>query len=228
VLRLVRGWYRDPNPLRAPFQATAALAYGHALGKPDPDLALRSLNGLAAMHHDPRIRAAVGLGLAGLLAEDPTLTRRIMGLLLGWLTDRERRATGELAFLILASTLIEDPELDGSRPRVEAWPALLSLADRDPQLRGGLATLWRLVLNGSEYAKHAIECLADWAHDLEPDPRGCVLLGQLARAASDGHKRTYELFLRLAALWTSPRNLDPTPRTAQAVRRALCPLEAAP
>jgi hypothetical protein len=47
------------------------------------------------------------------------------------------------------------------------------------------------------------------------------VLAQLARAASERHERTRQLFLRQAAHWTSSRNLDPTPRAASAVRHAL-------
>src|SRR5262249_17793076 len=97
----------------------------------------------------------------------------------------------------------------------------LSLADRDPQLRGGLAVLWRQVLNGADYAENATGVLERWARMLDPDDRGTAVLGRLARAIGDGHPRTRQLLLRQAAMWTSTRNLDPTPRAAEAVRVAL-------
>jgi hypothetical protein len=67
VRSLVRGWYRDDNPDRAAYQATAAIAYGTVMAEHEPALALDALDRLAALDHNPEIRFCVGRGLALML-----------------------------------------------------------------------------------------------------------------------------------------------------------------
>jgi hypothetical protein len=221
VLGLVRGWYRDDDPERATYQATAALAYGAVIAEHEPALALDSLGRLAALDHDPEIRFCVGRGLALMLARNPRLTSSILAALIRWIRDRDRRATGELAFLAVANTVMVDPDPEAARPRAAIWPALLSLADESPSLGGGLAALWRLVLISADYSDLAEEVMRRWARSVETDPRGCVVLGQLAAAACMRDPRTRHILLRQAELWASPRTLDPTPRAAAEVRAAV-------
>jgi hypothetical protein len=115
VRSLVRGWYRDDNPDRAAYQATAAIAYGTVMAEHEPALALDALDRLAALDHNPEIRFCVERGLALMLASNPRLAPSIMAALIRWIRDRDRRTTGEFGFLAVAT-----PGRNGSRTRRRA------------------------------------------------------------------------------------------------------------
>jgi hypothetical protein len=219
VRRQIRRWYGMKG--QPALQSTAALAYGYSYGIMQPEVALEALDRLAEM--DKWIVAlAVGEALGNLIHEhEATMATEIFLALLRWLDDREKSQTGELAFLVMAGWLLVEDDLEAPRPRLDFWPGLLDLADREPKLRGALALLWQRVLSSAYFARKAAEMLEDWAADAEYDERACRALVSLATAASDGHDRIRLLFLRAADQWTEHTNLKPKRKAAAAVRSAL-------
>jgi hypothetical protein len=219
VRRLIRRWYTNKAVPR--LQATAALAFGYSFGVLQPDAALEHLERLALVDN-AEVALAVGRALGYLLLEhDTAVATDVFVALVRWLDDRERLLTGELAFLVLAMLWIdEDPE--APRPRVDMWPALLELADREPTLRGSLAYLWHRVLSGGHFPDAAARILEDyWAINVEADELACTVFGRMALAAAEGRERTRRVLLRAADEWTEPRNLRPKPKAAAAVRAVL-------
>jgi len=240
VQRMVRGWVEapafgedgdfgesdEPDP-RA--QATAAKAYGYSLGRNDPDGALKALHGLA-LADDIRVAVAIGESLAELVLSDPDrLTEPVLATVLQWLADADkpvgeadREATGHLAFLILATSLLTD-EATGPRDG-GPWPTLLWLANERPPLQFGLASLWHyLLMQGQYFPRAAEDVLYEWARYVESDPAGCAALGEILRTAceSDWQHLLRNHVLVEVAEWTGTDVPTPTPNAAHAVREAL-------
>jgi hypothetical protein len=219
VKRVIRRWYLNKG--KPHLQATAALAYGLAIGPEEPDDALEFLDRLAAIDN-AEVAVAVGRALAGLLLDhDVAVATDLFVALLRWLDNRYKRLTAELAFLFLAQLYTyEDPT--GASASTPNWPLLLDLADREPALRGALAHLWHRVLGGTNFPDEAANVLEMyWAGQVEFDDRACQVFGKLAVAMAEGRERTRLLLLRAADQWTKPTNLRPKRKAATAVRAAL-------
>jgi hypothetical protein len=219
VRRLIRRWYGSKS--QPALQSTAALSYGYSYGIQQPDVAMDALDRLAAMDKW-QVALGVGEALANLLLEhDTAIATDIFLALLRWLDDREKMPTAEIAFLVMANYLAVEDDLEAVRPRLDFWPGLLDLADREPSLRGALALLWQRVLSSSRFSRVAMDTLENWAGDAEFDPRGARALASLALAASEGQERTRLLFLRATDQWTEHTNLKPKWKAAAAVRSVL-------
>jgi hypothetical protein len=131
VRSLVRAWYHSGDPLA---QATAARAYGVALGPADPAAAFHALERLSAVD-DIRVAVAVGDSVADLLAAE---TDEFAAWALPRLADLgrkpERSGALQLIFLILADGLVVSPDADHGTAAV-SWPYLLHLAVRSDSAR---------------------------------------------------------------------------------------------
>ncbi|BBH69911.1 hypothetical protein ACTI_65960 [Actinoplanes sp. OR16] len=206
-------------------QATAAKAYGYSIGRKDPDSALRALHGLA-LTDDIRVAVAIGESLAELLLHDPDrLTEPVLATVLKWLTDTaefagepDREATGHLAFLIMATSLLTEhaPGTTGK------WPTLLWLSHSRPKLGFGFAELWRHLLGVSQFFPHAAEdVLYQWARHVDADPAGCEALAAMLRSVCQDDRRLRAHLLLGVGDWTGRDVPTPTPNAARAVREAL-------
>jgi hypothetical protein len=245
VASVVAGWYADRQaPLK---QATAARAYGLSLGPTDADAALAALDRLSTIRVDQLperaavpLGVAIGEGLADLVAGDAEgLIPRVYGMLRGWVEDRHRGRTGQLAFLILASGLRADaptsrPGRSGPPPADEpshaptdaaaepaSWPALLYLARRHEHLREPLSALWQGVVRHGAYAQEATNVMTGWAGQAEGQAEVRDALLRTVRDAAAGDPRFAHFMRLLADDWTDDDNLNPLPVTANAVRALL-------
>jgi hypothetical protein len=213
---MVAPWFR--NREEPAMQATAARAHGAALAPGDPAKALAALDRLAIVDRfvvasaigDSLADYVVRAGVDGLLRVYPMLRR--------WLTDRERRSTGELAFLILADSLVRDPAGDYAAPR---WPELLHLASQDVRCREPLFALWRGVIEYGTFHDLTGEVLTSWARSAENDDAMLDAYVRMVRATAGGSRPAHRFLYRLASDWDDPDELRPLFKAASEVRSVL-------
>ena len=216
--KLVSGWYADTG--RPLAQATAARAYGLVRGAIDRDEAFRALAKLATVD-DIRVAIAVGDAVADLLEDGPDdFACRVLATLASSLDDRRISTTVQLVFLIVADALLATVHNEG-RAQETSWPFLLRLATGQPQARAALVRLWKYVLNGAQFVDEAAQVMTAWANATESDPEMREAFLRLIRAVAAGDNRTWLIFARYVALWTSEDNFSPIPQTSAAVQAIL-------
>jgi hypothetical protein len=225
VNMVVSGWYSDVgSPLR---QATAARAFGVCVGQPDPDAAIERLGRLATID-DYSVAVAIGNALADLILDDADgIAPRVCAALVAWFNDKLRARSAELAFLILASTLVAWERPSQNAPE-ERWPSLLRLAESDEKLQWPMCALWRHLFRNSVLLEQANAVLTGWAALAETDYRQLAALLRLIREvvrqpAPD--PRIRRNLAKLATSWIDPLNLNPLPRAHAAMTNLLAKLE---
>jgi hypothetical protein len=226
---VVTGLYGNRD---SPFgQATAARVYGISLGPADVPQALTALDRLATIDHF-HIATSIGDSLADLIMQDelrnPPL---VLDKVSTWQNDRRRALVGELVFLQLARSLTTECTVTGApgRPdRTMTWPTLLMLADSNPDLRRGLMSMWRHVLNSGSFVRAVEIALASWADLAEVDADVRISLSRMLAATAAQSDRTRVLVKRHVAGWRAVDNLQPKPKTAYAVEAALDSRNGAP
>ena len=226
VRRLVSGWYADRD--HPALQATAARAYGLALGAYDPIAAVEALDRLSVVD-DIRVAVSIGDAVVDLLAETSddltapeadNLAVFALRKLREALGHPDRTAMAQLVFLILADGLYTRVRKDARSPFV-AWPYLLRLGQRLPSARTALVELWRYVLNDARFPGESQQVLAWWAGAAENDSEMREALLRLVRALVRGHERTRVIVSRYTTGWASPENLSPIPVVGQALLTVL-------
>ena len=218
VRAMVEGWYLAPSWQA---KAAAARAYGLCLGGGDLQTAVDALARLGTVDHI-RVAIAIGDSFADLLEENVERNAEIVLAAIERMVDEDRsRASGHLAFLIIADALVTEelPRTPGAAAR--SWPTLLRMDVGRPGLRGQLIRLWAEVVNGELFGDEAAEVLAGWAGRAERDPLLLADLQQLLQDLADRDERTRRLLLHYAARWAAPESLRPLSRTARVVSAVL-------
>ncbi|MFG1607684.1 hypothetical protein [Actinoplanes sp. NPDC049265] len=201
-------------------QATAARVYGVSLGPLGVGEALAALDRLAVID-DRYIAAGIGDSLADLIMQDETRNpAQVLAKVSAWQSDRRRALVGEAVFLHLARWLTTDHVVAG---RTVVWPTLLWFADERIELRAGLLSMWRFVLNSGSLPEQVAEVLAHWADLAEADAHVRTSLSRMLGATAGASERTYTLVQRQVRDWRAPDNLRPKPRTAYAVEDSMRP-----
>jgi hypothetical protein len=225
VNMIVGTWYGDlGSPLS---QATAARAFGVGVGQPDATAAIDRLGRLATVD-DYDIAVAIGNGLADLILDKPEeLSPTVCAAIVTWFDDKSRTRPAELAFLILANTLVTWERTDPDGPEVQ-WPMLLHLADRVEDLQWPLRALWRHLISNSVLHDEANAVLTGWAALAENDPAQLRALLRLIREVirqPTPSPRARRNLSRLVKTWIEPRNLSPLPNAHRAMKALLEKLE---
>jgi hypothetical protein len=214
---MVSGWYANRDHPMA--QATAARAHGVAFGPIDRWKAFEELDRLSVVD-DIRVATAVGDSMADLLA---AATDDFVGFALTRLADsvknRDRSATAQLVFLILADGLVT--RLGTTDGRTVSWPTLLHFTTRLATVRPAIVMLWQYVLNEALFYEEAGQVMARWASaaEGEPDVRDAFL--RLARAIAYGDERSCMILKRYCAQWVSADSLRPLPVVSAALQAVL-------
>jgi len=195
---------------------TAIHLYCTVLALRSPERALPQLDQFAGDRFARR--SAVYASLASLLVEAGTaVAPAVLDRLLVWaelddpqwasLTHQQRRFRREnwrrasaFLFVNLASGLSTDRDPD--RPEAVAWPALLTVARRDPEV---VARLWRAALKDPLYGKAARQILAGWARTVDSDAAARTALADLLDRIAGGDPRTRASIVRQAAVWAGDR-----------------------
>ena len=217
VTAIVVGWYQNRGRPNA--QATAARAYGVGVGGLDRDAAVERLGRLATVD-ELQVAIAIGDALADLILQAPREAAPVAcRALLSWVTDRQRRRSAQLAFLIVADTIITWQERDDGGEATR-WPTLLHLASSEDSIRGPLFLLWRRVINEAVLSEETHGVLSFWAGLAENDPPQLDALTRLIREVGtrpEPDRRIQTIVLGLAKDWIKPENLMPLPRAHDAV-----------
>jgi hypothetical protein len=214
---VVGTWFASGSPL---LQATAARAYGVGVGGIDTATAIDRLGRLATI--DNFIMASsIGDALADLILDDPERAAPLVcDALVSWFEDRLRVRPGQLAFIILANSLLTwDPAPDGGDG--VPWPSLLLLTRTVAPLRRPLVELWRKVIQQSVLYEQAHGALTLWAALAESQPVQLDALVRLIRAVAIDGPRTVVILSRVVEQWIAPENLLPLPRAHEAVTAEL-------
>jgi hypothetical protein len=221
VRALVDAWFFSGL---AESQAAAARAYGRCLGGADLTAALEGLSRLGTVD-DAAVAVAVGDSFADLVEEDvsgnaPLVLRTLVRMV----AQPETRECGHLSFLILADTLVIEPESEPA-PGASAVsrPTLMHLSMTDERLRGLLAQLWSEVICGELYGDEAAEVLTSWAAQSEADPQLLDAFVRIMRDLAQRDTRTRDLLLRYASGWDARGKLRPLHRAAALLRTVLNP-----
>jgi len=228
VRLLVAGWYASRE---CPYgQATAARAYGLALGAIDPLAAIAALTRLLIVE-DIDVAIDVGRGLSDLLAPaanqaDPgeasdvgDRVRTALAELTAAMADRERASAAQVAFLVVASEHIS--YVAGQDSVDVEWPALLLLTTRMADIRGPVVALWRRVLDASVFHQAAEQVMTGWALYAEANAGVREAFLRLARAIVRGQPRCRFILNRYADLWVAAENLRPLPGVGHALAAVL-------
>ncbi|MEV4518454.1 hypothetical protein AB0K00_57045, partial [Dactylosporangium sp. NPDC049525] len=217
VNMLVAGWYADRDSPRR--QATAARAFGVCVGQPDVNAAIDRLGRLATID-DFTIAVGIGNALADLILEDPEgVTPRVCAALVEWFGDKLRTRAAQLAFLILASTLVTWVRPDPDGPEVQ-WPSLLRLTGDVDEVRRPLQALWRHLFNNTVLYDEANAVFTGWAALAENDTDQLRALLKLFREVlrqPSFDPRVHRNLTKLTKDWVDPRNLIPMPNAHRAM-----------
>lgn len=228
VQLLVAGWYASRE---YPYgQATAARAYGLALGAIDPLAAIAALTRLLIVD-DIDVAIDVGRGLSDLLAPAADQAesseasdvggrvRAALAELTAAMADRERASAAQAAFLVVASEHIS--YVGGQDSADVEWPTLLLLTLRMADIRGPVVALWRHVLDASVFHQAAEQVMTGWAFYAEANADVRAAFLRLARAVVRGHPRCRFILNRYADLWVAAENLRPLPGVGNALAALL-------
>jgi hypothetical protein len=213
VQQLISSWYADSS--RPLAQATAARAYGAAYGPIDPAEAFRQLDRLCEVD-DIRVATAVGDSIADLLeAGSDEFACTVLSRLAESIGVRERSATVQLVFLIIADTLVEQ---DAAGEDPVSWPFLLRLTTRLAEARPAIVRMWQYVLNEALLYEEAGQVMTRWAATAEGNPAMREAFLRLARAIARSDRRSLMILERYCAQWTSADNLRPLPVVSAALK----------
>ena len=216
--QLISGWYGNRG--RPLAQATAARAYGVAIGPIDPAEAFNRLERMCQFD-DLRIAIAVGDSVADLLdAGTDGLACSILPRLAAASNDFRSRGSAQMVFLIAADGLIRrEQEVAGQDP--VPWPLLLHLSIRLGEVRDAVKELWRSALNGAVFYEEAGQVLTRWAATAEVQPSVREAFLRLARTIARDDWRTTAILERYCRLWSDPDNLNPLPRVSAELQAIL-------
>jgi hypothetical protein len=225
VTRVVSGWFADEGfPFR---QATAARAFGVDVGQPDRATAIDRLGRLATVD-DYDVCVAIGDALADFVLDDTDrMAPQVCMALLEWIDDPNRVRSAELAFLILASTVVTWEPVDDKGTEV-MWPTLLRLAGEIDGLWDSLSRLWRHLICNSVLQDLANSVLTRWAGMGETNVSQLRALLRLIGGAATGSKSDARVRRNLRVLtreWIKPKNLTPLPQAHRAVNALIDKLE---
>jgi hypothetical protein len=230
IKNLVRAWAAEDQP--PTLQASAARAWRTLLDRDDS--AAELLHSLADTDSGAVVEAICVSVAEYLSLDDERDYRAAIALLLRLVGSPEplRRQVGELAFLYTAADLLEwrpDGSLDGgslaSNGRSGSdsasdgghfWPALLSIAARDPMREQEIAALWKVVVCSPVVHGAAHAVLAEWANTVEPVAAARRALGRLLAVAADT-PRSARILRHQAKSWQSGRGGQAAPNTARDV-----------
>jgi hypothetical protein len=214
---VVSNWFASHTPL---LQATAARAYGVGVGGMDTATAIDRLGRLATIDNFI-IASAIGDALADLILDDPErVAPLVCDALVKWFDDRLRVRPGQLAFIILATSLLTwDSAPDGGDGT--PWPSLLLLTRTVAPLRLPLVELWSRVIQQSVLYEQAHAALTLWAALAEAQPTQLEAMVRLVRAVAVDGPRTVTILSRVVDRWIAPENLTPLPRAHDAVAAEL-------
>ena len=225
IRSLVGGWYGNTDS--RPAQATAARVHGVCLGRLDPRSAVDALERLLASGDqeiakeiDIRVARAIGDSLADLLWNgEPELAEYVLAALDRAIDDRQRTASAQLAFLIVANGL-NARRSDDTVAR-DSWPYLLCIAQQNKELREPLASLWRRVVKGAQFHPQAESVLTGWARSAESDAELRDLFLRLLRSMARGDRRCAQILESYAGRWTAAENIRPLPIVASALQAVI-------
>ena len=167
VRSLVEGWAREDSDWR--LRATAARAYGQAVGLASPSAALRALSRLAEAD-DIDLSIAVAKSYCELIVEGTApLAVRVMNEAAQLAADRmrEKQAAGRLTLLGLTDGRGAPPAMAEHQERLRDWPTLLLMALGNERLAGPAARLWQLTLNDPDIGGMARDALDEWGEAAE-------------------------------------------------------------
>lgn len=217
VHNLVEEWSRDSENLRA----TAARAYGTAIGLKNLGPALASLERIAVddNNDDFDVVQAVCVSLAELVAHGSTeVNGRVLNLVRKWAVSRKplQRVVAHLAFMYTAADLLVQ------RPDGVTWPSLLWFAYDHREHHHVIAELWARSLSSNDYDL-ALTVLDEWAEYVEKDATARRAFIGLMRTACAHSRVPYRLRGR-AQRWLKPDS-DTKARVTAAELLAVLPQE---
>lgn len=216
--QLISAWYG--NKARPQTQATAARAYGVAIGPLDPAEAFNRLERLCQVD-DIRIAIAVGDSVADLLdTGTDELACSILPRLAIASGEYKSSSVAQMVFLIVADGLIRrEQEVAGQEP--VPWPLLLHLSMRLRGVRDAVTELWRSALNGTMFYAEAGQVLTRWAATAEVQPSVREAFLRLARTIARGDWRTIAILERYCEVWSDDEGLNPLPRVSSELQAIL-------
>ncbi|MFI6099363.1 hypothetical protein ACIA8G_27730 [Lentzea sp. NPDC051213] len=193
-------------------RATAARAYGTAIGLKNPGPALTSLERIAIDddNEDFDVVQAVCESLTELVAVGGTeIGGRVLNLILKWSVSRKplHRVVAHLAFMYMAADLVI------RRPDGVTWPSLLWFAYDHREHHRVIAELWARSLGSNEY-ELALTVLDEWAEYVEKDDTARRAFLGLMRTACAYNRVPFRLRGR-AQRWLKP-DADTKARTTAA------------
>jgi hypothetical protein len=178
VTRMLAEWANSDDRNVA---ATAAMAYGLALGPANPRVALSGLARIARRQESPdddwATSAALGV-TAMYMSNLSDLTGEVLGTLRKWVRSKKKteRELALLTFVLIAKT-VDDVVQNGAAPgagpgtlpgagkprqhKRQVWPSLLVVAMRTPA-RADIIVLWRIALGHPEWSAAALAALRYW------------------------------------------------------------------
>jgi hypothetical protein len=190
VLAQLSHWARRGDEVET---ETAALAYGLAIGRDEPAIALRELRALA-------LREGTASPVATALYELFRRSRHgeVLEALREWTARPERATWSPAEQHLLRTGLMAFLWTTGVYDEIPPWPSLVALAEKG-ELRQWIVVLWRRALADDVLGEAAGERLCWWAR--EADAQAAAggqepeLVGALARLAADiaaGGATTYD------------------------------------
>ena len=214
--QLVAGWAEAGNSWQ--LRASAARAYGQAIGTSTPISALRALAQLAEESADDfDVVAAVCNSYCDLVMNGTNaLSARVICEVERLAADRKRglQAAGRLTLLGLSTLRGAPPHMDGGGRRLDSWPTLLLLALANRAIAESAARLWQLSLHDAEIGDAVTASLDAWAKDAEANSElRAAFTSFLQWIATD--QRSRQAVLRRAQLWSGRDGK--APRTGQSV-----------
>lgn len=197
VRGLVDAWsYGSENQ-----RATAARAYGTAIGMKDLHTSLTALERIAIDENndDFDVVEAVCESLTELIGYGGGEARgKVLQLIRKWATGRKplNRVVAHLAFMYMAADLVT------KRPDGITWPSLLWLAYDHREHHQVIADLWASSLSSGNYSL-ALTVLDEWAGHVEKDAVARRVFVGLMRTACSQHRVPLRLRGR-AQKWLQP------------------------
>ncbi len=223
VRAVVAGWYSNHGSRNQ--QATAARAYGIGIGGFGIDTVLDRLGRLATAG-DFVVSSAIGDALADLVLDDPaTNAPLVLNALLGWLDHHQRVRPAQLAFIIVATSLVEWIPKDEDDALGTPWPMLLHLARTVEAVRDPMVALWSRLIARSVLFEEAQDAITGWAGLAEKDSVQLRMYVLLILQIAQRDPRAHDVLRRRIKQWIDPTNLNPLPQAERMVREQLARLD---